>query len=112
MITTEQLESMGWVHKATAKNGGSKQFQKGNFAIFSHADNFIKDVSKKSEITLSGIVSTTEKTSYGTPKHKIVELFVGNIDTIDELIEVLVKYNADIELCRDHKINQIVDGSV
>ncbi len=98
MITTEQLESMGWVHKATAKNGGSKQFQKGNFAIFSHADNFLKDVSKKSEITLSE-----------TKPMKTVELFVGNIDTVDELIEVLVKYNADIELCRDHKINTLIN---
>jgi hypothetical protein len=42
MITTKDLESLGWVKKATAKNGGSKLFTKGEyFTIWSNADNFI-----------------------------------------------------------------------
>jgi hypothetical protein len=41
MITTEDLESLGWKHKSTAKNGGSKLFYKGEYSIFSHSDNFI-----------------------------------------------------------------------
>lgn len=44
MITTSDLESLGWKHISTMKNGGSKLFQKGDYKIVSHADNFIYEL--------------------------------------------------------------------
>ena len=49
MITTKDLESLGWKHRATAKNGGSKLFHKGDYKILSHADNFIYERKKSTE---------------------------------------------------------------
>jgi len=47
MITTKDLESLGWKHRSTAKNGGSKSFKKGEY--ISHADNFIMERKKSPE---------------------------------------------------------------
>ena len=36
MVTTKEIESLGWEHYATSANGGSKSFKKGLFTIYSH----------------------------------------------------------------------------
>lgn len=65
MITTKDLESLGWVNKATATNGGSKLFTKGEyFTIWSNADNFIMERRKSTEfeeITINKIQAKNTK---------------------------------------------------
>lgn len=96
MVSTKEIESLGWKHTSTAKNGGSKVFFLNNFTLLSHADNFSKFLlSKKSEVTISSITNV-----------KII--FTGVISNINELIDVMVKLNIDIPLTRDNKIDQII----
>lgn len=108
MVTTDQIESLGWKHKATARNGGSKVFAKGLFTLYSHADNFTY---KGTEYAVGPYTSrsqdeiTLSKISDGRAQ----ELFVGRVETLDKLIEIIVKYQADVELCRDYKIGQVLN---
>ena len=101
MITTKDLESLGWKHRATMKNGGSKLFQKGDYKIVSHADNFImkrKDSPEYQEITITKVGDIVE-TWHGTPKD------------IGDLKRILVETGADMEWLpelRDEKINEIL----
>ena len=102
MVTTQEIESLGWSHKATAKNGGSKLFEMNGFTLFNHADNFLKKESKD-EITISQIVWNA--LDY---KNNKKELFNGSILDRNELEQLMVKFNIDPQLTRDHKIDQII----
>ena len=50
MVTTQEIESLGWSLEGTYRNGGSKGFKLNNYHLTSHADNFI---SKKDEIKIT-----------------------------------------------------------
>lgn len=100
MVTTKEIESLGWEHYATSSNGGSKSFKKGLFTIYSNAENFITH----DRDTI--IISKYYRDSGGP---NIRQLFNGGIETIQELISKLIEVGADIELCRDHKINMILN---
>ena len=101
MITTKDLESLGWKQRATMKNGGSKLFQKGDYKILSHADNFIyqrKNTPEYEEITITKVSDIVE-TWHGIPKD------------IQDLKRILVETGADMEWLpelRDEKINEIL----
>lgn len=101
MITTKEIESLGWKHKATAKNGGSKLFELNSFTLFSHADNFIHK--NKEQCTLS--VIHWNALDYKNVKSVIYE---GDISTLQDLIDLMVRFNVDVQLTRDTKIEEIV----
>jgi len=72
MITTKDLESLGWKYGATAQNGGSKVFYKGEYSIYSHSDNFImksRNSPEYYEISIKKIFDVVERW-YGSPKDK------------------------------------------
>jgi hypothetical protein len=102
MITTKDLESLGWKVRSIAKNGGSKLFQKGDYKIVSHADNFIYERKKSSEyeeiiITKVGDIAAT---------------WHGNPKDIQHLKRILVETGVDMEWLpelRDEKINLILN---
>jgi methyl coenzyme M reductase beta subunit len=97
MITTEEIESLGWKFYSTARNGGSKGFCKGNYMILSHADNFI---SKKEDIKITKIDTAALVVWEGVPK----DLY--------DLKRILVENNIDMEWLpeiRDEKITKILD---
>lgn len=102
MITTNDLESLGWKYRVTMKNGGSKLFHKGNYKIVSNADNFIYERRKSSEyeeITIRKI-GDIDETWQGIPKD------------IQDLKRILVETGADMEWLpeiRDEKINDILN---
>ena len=107
MVTTEDIESLGWTCYSISPNGGSKKFIKrcdkfksmiGEFSIFSHSDNKSMNSELREDITIS---------RYRLDMTLVV-LFSGKVKTIDDLKEILVKIGADKELIREHKINQIV----
>ena len=100
MITTEEIESLGWKFYSTARNGGSKGFCKGNYMILSHADNFI---SKKEDIKITKIDINN--------RSKLI-VWVGIPKDLYDLKKVLVENNIDMEWLpelRDEKINKIID---
>jgi len=102
MITTEDLESLGWKHKSTAKNGGSKLFYKGEYSIFSHSDNFIMKRRNSPEYYEITIRKWTEA----------VECWHGSPKDIQDLKRILVETGADMEWLpelRDEKINDILN---
>lgn len=99
MVSTKEIESLGWKHASTAKNGGSKTFYLNNFTLFSHADNFI--LKNNNELTIKSYTSDDYTISN--------QIFTGPISNIDGLIDVMVKWNIDIPLTRDHKIDQIIN---
>lgn len=91
MVTTQEIESLGWSLVGTYRNGGSKGFKLNNYHLTSHADNFI---SKKDEIKITradGMV-----------------LFSDSVEDKDKLIDLMVQFNIDPQLTREHKINKII----
>lgn len=102
MITTKDLESLGWEHKSTAKNGGSKLFYKGEYSIFSHADNFLmKSKPEFEKIKINKI-----------DLRKSTEIWEGIPKDIQDLKRILVETGADMEWLpelRDEKINDILN---
>jgi methyl coenzyme M reductase beta subunit len=97
MITTKEIESLGWEFFSTARNGGSKGFTKGDYMILSHADNFL---TKKEDITITKIDTTKRVVWEGVPK----DLY--------DLKKILVENNIDMEWLseiRDEKITKILD---
>jgi len=101
MITTKDLESLGWKHKSTAKNGGSKLFYKGEYSIFNHADNFLM----KSKPDFEVIV--INKNEIG----KSTEIWKGIPKDIQDLKRILVETGADMEWLpelRDQKIKRYI----
>lgn len=80
MITTEDIESIGWKHRATTANGGSKMFVKdlepsvmSPFVIQNNSDNFIykqNNDKRLNEIEIQEIVNLRFVTRYkGEPKN-------------------------------------------
>jgi hypothetical protein len=104
MITTKDLESLGWKYGATAKNGGSKVFYKGEYSIYSHSDNFImksRNSPEYYEITINKFMSP-----------KSTEIWIGIPKDIQDLKRILVETGADMEWLpelRDEKINDILN---
>jgi hypothetical protein len=116
MITTKDLESLGWKHRATMKNGGSKLFSKSVdyteriktqtffYAIQSNADNFImkgRNSPKFEEITINKVGD-----------RKSTEIWKGVPKDIQDLKRVLVETGADMKWLpelRDEKINHILN---
>lgn len=95
MITTKDLESLGWKHITTARNGGTKAFTKKGcmFIIFSH---------KNSEEILINKIETRKST----------EFWIGIPKDIQDLKRILVENEVDMEWLpelRDQKINDILD---
>lgn len=101
MVTTQEIESLGWRHRATAKNGGSKLFELNDFTLFSHSDNFLKKLDKDS------IKLSTYHWNAIDYKKDIKVIFDGPISSVEELIELMVRFNVDKQLTRDTKIDQI-----
>lgn len=104
MITTKDLESLGWKHKSTAKNGGSKLFYKGEYSIFNHADNFL--MKRRNSPEYYEITITLKKVS------EVVECWRGSPKDIQDLKRILVEIGADMEWLpelRDQKINDILN---
>ena len=101
MVTTQEIESLGWERQLTTKDGASKLFELNNFTLFSHSDNFSKKLGKDSII-----LSTYHWNAIDYKKDKKV-LFDGLISNVEELIELMVRFNVDKQLTRDTKIDQI-----
>jgi hypothetical protein len=116
MITTKDLESLGWKHTSTAKNGGSKLFMKvacgvvgsyinyHRYHIFSNADNSImkNENSPDYEKILINKVGLRKST----------EIWEGIPKDIQDLKRILVETGADMEWLpelRDEKINDILN---
>lgn len=86
MITTKDIQNIGWKHYGTYGNGGSKKFMKGKypFAIINNSDNFIYKQSKDirlHEIEIKELINMKFVTRYkGIPsdikelKRKLLEL--------------------------------------
>lgn len=95
MITTKDLESLGWKVRSIATNGGSKLFSKSvDYTIWSNADNFI----------MKGINKVGDR--------KSTEIWKGVPKDIQDLKRVLVETGADMEWLpelRDEKINHILN---
>lgn len=106
MITTKDLESLGWKHITTARNGGTKAFTKKGcmFIIFSNADNFImrnKNSPEFEKIKINKIET-----------RKSTEFWEGIPKDIQDLKRILVETGADMEWLpelRDQKINDILN---
>ena len=112
MITTKDLESLGWEPISIAKNGGSKLFSKnGDYTIWSNADNFIMRKGNSPEfeqITISKVGNTNPVTGGG----KSNEIWKGVPKEIQDLKRILVETGADMEWLpelRDQKINDILN---
>jgi hypothetical protein len=111
MITTKDLESLGWKHRSTAKNGGSKTFHKGEYTIWSNADNFImkrKNSPEYEEIKISHYSQDIYNVS-----RKVKDIWKGVPKDIQDLKRILVETGADMEWLpeiRDEKINDILGG--
>lgn len=106
MITTKDLESLGWKKIATAKNGGSKLFSKdgNNYTIWSNADNFIMKNRNSPHFEVI-IINKVES-------RKSVEIWKGIPKDIQDLKLILVETGADLEWLpelRDQKINDILN---
>ena len=105
MITTKDLESLGWRVRSIAKNGGSKLFSKSvDYTIWSNADNFImkgKNSPEFEEIIINKVGD-----------RKSTEIWKGVPKDIQDLKRVLVETGADMEWLpelRDEKINHILN---
>jgi hypothetical protein len=119
MITTKDLESLGWKHSSTATNGGTKLFMKGlytekdrpyinyyQYHIFSNADNSIM----KNRNSPDYEKITINKVGPG----KSTEIWVGIPKDIQDLKRILVETGADMEWLpelRDEKINDILNDN-
>jgi hypothetical protein len=105
MITTKDLESLGWRVRSIATNGGSKLFSKSvDYTIWSNADNFImkgKNSPEFEEIIINKVGD-----------RKSTEIWKGVPKDIQDLKRVLVETGADMEWLpelRDEKINHILN---
>jgi hypothetical protein len=105
MITTKDLESLGWKVRSIATNGGSKLFSKSvDYTIWSNADNFImkgKNSPEFEEIIINKVGD-----------RKSTEIWKGVPKDIQDLKRVLVETGADMEWLpelRDEKINHILN---
>jgi len=85
MITTKDLESLGWKPRAIAKNGGSKLFSKnGDYTIWSNADNFIMTKRNSPEFEQI-IISKIGDTNLVTSGRKSIEIWKGIPKDIQDL---------------------------
>ena len=105
MITTKDLESLGWKVRSTAKNGGSKIFSKSvDYTIWSNSDNFImkgKNSPEFEEIIINKVGD-----------RKSTEIWKGVPKDIQDLKRILVETRADMEWLREmrnEKINDILN---
>jgi hypothetical protein len=112
MITTKDLESLGWKHSSTATNAGSKLFMKGSYTnyeryhIFSNADNSIM----KNQNSPDYEKITINKVGL----RKSTEIWIGIPKDIQDLKRILVETGADMEWLpelRDEKINDILNDN-
>jgi hypothetical protein len=105
MITTKDLESLGWKVRSIAKNGGSKLFSKSvDYTIQSNADNFIMKGRNSPEFEEIIINKVGDR--------KSTEIWKGVPKDIQDLIRILVETGADMEWLpelRDEKINHILN---
>ena len=105
MITTKDLESLGWRVRSIAKNGGSKLFSKSvDYTIWSNADNFIMKGKKSPEFEEIIINKVGDR--------KSTEIWKGVPKDIQDLKRVLVETGADMKWLpelRDEKINHILN---
>jgi len=109
MITTKDLESLGWDFNIILRNGGSKLFHKGDskkeYYILSHVDNLImksNNFPDYYEITIRKINESAE----------LVDCWQGSPKDIQDLKRILVETGADMEWLpefRDEKINDILN---
>lgn len=105
LITTKEIESLGWRSVATVKYGGTKIFQKKNTGFTltsSSADNFIKKGDEKELITIH---------FYSAPKASKELVWSGIPDSLQHLKKILVETGADMEWLneiRDEKIDTII----
>lgn len=88
MIKTQDILDLGWVHVATASNGGSKHFQRGKelYIIENHADNFIykkENDPKLCEIEIKELLR---------PEYKWNLLYKGIPNDVNELKILVEKY--------------------
>jgi hypothetical protein len=105
MITTKDLESLGWKHKSTAKNGGSKLFYKGEYSIFNHADNFLMRLVFSTKSNFEEIIINK------VGDRKSTEIWKGIPKDIQDLKRILVETGADMEWLpelRDQKIKRYI----
>ena len=106
MITTKDLESLGWKKIATMKNGGSKVFIKTfRFFIISHADNFIMEKKQSPEYEK---IRINKVGNYREPEL----IWKGIPKDIQDLKRILVETGADLEWLpelRDQKINALLN---
>lgn len=91
MVTTQEIESLGWILEGIYRNGGSKGFKLNNCHLLSHADNRF-DPSEIIKITRAdGLV-----------------LYSDSVENKKQLIDLMVQFNIDAQLTRDIKIQQII----
>ena len=106
MVTTAEIQSLGWEHFAIASNGGSKKFKKyvGNriFILISHADNFLykqqgpyKEIYK--EIIINEMLNWQE----------FPNLYKGKPKDINELKRIMGELGIDIKYQRKLKLEKI-----
>ena len=111
MITTKDLESIGWKVICIYKNGGSKSFTKDKnhtICIWSNADNFI--MKKRNSPEFEQLVINKVESTQGTVKS--VEIWKGIPKDIQDLKRILVEKGADKEWLpelRNEKINDILE---
>lgn len=91
MVTTQEIESLGWSLEGIYRNGGSKSFKLNGYHLVSYADNFI---SKKDEIKIT--------------RTDGLLLFSDSVKDKDKLIDLMIQFNIDPQLTREHKINKII----
>ncbi len=85
MITTKDIESIGWCCIASSPNGGTKAYSKGNspLIIESSADNFIYQLENDPRINLITIENISNKSEI------VYEGYPGNISELEDIIKSL-----------------------
>jgi hypothetical protein len=105
MITTEDLESLGWKVRSIVKNGGSKLFSKSvGYTIWSNADNFIMKERNSPEFEEIIINKVGDR--------KSTEIWKGVPKDIQDLKRILVETGVDTEWLselRDNKLKDILN---
>ena len=83
MISTKDILDLGLEHVATASNGGSMMFRiNERCALYSNADNFLIDESKKYEINIKRVKPdlSWETLYHGIPELEELKQILKDID--------------------------------
>ena len=99
MITSQEIESIGWKHFATSTNGGSKVFGKDDrYIMKSNVDNFIykKDNNEKLNEIIIQEVEIKKDVDFSrdlgpNPIFNEIDLYVGEPVDLEELKEIIKK---------------------